>query len=63
MGVEFGSWVREFSTQIRRYWFIPHEAAQTSGHVVVVVRVGRNGRIESPSIKEPSPVAFWVQSS
>jgi TonB family protein len=63
MGVEFGPWVREFSTQIRRSWFIPYEAAQTSGHVVVVVRVGRDGRIESPSIKEPSPVAAFNDSA
>ena len=63
MGVDFGPWVREFSTQIRRYWLIPHEAALTSGRVVVVVRVGRDGRIEGPVIKEPSPVAAFNDSA
>jgi TonB family protein len=63
MGVEFGPWVREFVVQIRRHWFIPYAAAQTSGHVVVVVRVGRDGRIESPSIKEPSTVAAFNDSA
>ena len=63
MGVEFGPWVRLFIAAIKRHWFIPYEATQYKGHVVVTFRVRKDGTIDGLSLKEPSTVAAFNDSA
>ena len=55
-GVDFSPWIRGFTEQVRRHWFVPRAALQRAGHVVVTFRVFRDGRIDGLAVKEASEV-------
>ena len=55
-GIEFGPWIRSFTAEVKRRWFIPEEARVAKGHVVVTFNVQKNGAITDVAIATPSAV-------
>lgn len=55
-GIDFDPWIRHFTEQVKRHWFVPSAALQRTGHVAVTFRVRRDGRIDALAVKEPSDV-------
>lgn len=62
-GVEFGSWVRRFLSQVRRNWFIPSAAMSLRGHVSVSFNVHKNGTISDIAVVATTGVAAFNDSS
>jgi TonB family protein len=44
-GVDFGPWLRRFRSQVIGNWFIPQAADVMRGHVVIQLRVQRDGSL------------------
>ena len=61
--MDFGSWLRRFIAQIRRNWFVPYAAMTMKGHVVVTFYVHKDGRISELTVRQPSSVAAFTNSS
>jgi TonB family protein len=55
-GTDFGPWLRRFRAQVYHNWLIPQSAMVWHGHVVIQLRITRNGAISNVHIIQPSGV-------
>jgi TonB family protein len=55
-GVDFGPWLRRFRAQVIRNWFIPQTAEVMRGHVVITMRVERDGRLTNIRVVRSSGI-------
>jgi TonB family protein len=55
-GVEFGPWIRRFTAQMKRNWYIPWVAMSEHGHVVVTFNIQKNGVITDVAVQTSSAV-------
>ncbi len=62
-GVDFGSWLRRFRSQIYRNWFIPYAAMSMSGNVVLTFNVHMDGTLTDLAIQRPSAVDAFTNSA
>jgi len=62
-GVEFGPWIRQFVSQIRRHWSIPCVAAKESGHTVITFNVQKNGTVTDVNIRTSSRVRDFNENA
>ena len=62
-GVDFGSWLRRFRSQIYRNWFIPYAAMSMSGSVVLTFNVHMDGTLTDLAIERPSAVDAFTNSA
>ena len=62
-GVDFGSWLRRFRSQIYRNWFIPYAAMSMSGSVVLTFNVHMDGRLTDLAVERPSTVDAFTNSA
>ena len=55
-GVDFGPWVRAFTVQVKRQWFVPITVLRTSAETAVIrFRVLRNGEVTEVELVRPAP--------
>ncbi len=62
-GVDFGSWLRRFRSQIYRNWFIPYAAMSMSGNVVLTFNVHMDGTLTDLAVERPSTVDAFTNSA
>lgn len=62
-GVDFGSWLARFRSQIYRNWFIPYAAMSMSGSVVLTFNVHMDGTLTDLAIERPSTVDAFTNSA
>ena len=62
-GVDFGSWLRRFRSQIYRNWFIPYAAMSMSGNVVLTFNVHMDGTLTDLAVERPSAVDAFTNSA
>lgn len=62
-GVDFGSWLARFRSQIYRNWFIPYAAMSMSGHVVLTFNVHMDGTLTDLAVERPSTVDAFTNSA
>lgn len=62
-GVDFGSWLTRFRSQIYRNWFIPYAAMSMSGNVVLTFNVHMDGRLTDLAVERPSTVDAFTNSA
>ncbi len=62
-GVDFGSWLARFRSQIYRNWFIPYAAMSMSGNVVLTFNVHMDGTLTDLAIARPSTVDAFTNSA
>lgn len=62
-GVDFGSWLTRFRSQIYRNWFIPYAAMSMSGSVVLTFNVHMDGRLTDLAVERPSTVDAFTNSA
>ncbi len=62
-GVDFGSWLARFRSQIYRNWFIPYAAMSMSGNVVLTFNVHMDGTLTDLAVERPSTVDAFTNSA
>ena len=62
-GVEFGPWLKRFVAQVRRNWFIPQAAMDTSGHVGLQFNIHRDGAITDIAVVQPSSIDAFTNAA
>ena len=62
-GVDFGSWLARFRSQIYRNWFIPYAAMSMSGSVVLTFNVHMDGTLTDLAVERPSTVDAFTNSA
>ena len=62
-GVDFGSWLARFRSQIYRNWFIPYAAMSMSGSVVLTFNVHMDGALTDLAVERPSAVDAFTNSA
>lgn len=62
-GVDFGSWLTRFRSQIYRNWFIPYAAMSMSGNVVLTFNVHMDGKLTDLAVERPSTVDAFTNSA
>lgn len=62
-GIDFSSWLRRFTAQVRRNWFIPESVRTARGCVVVTFRVHKSGAISDVAVLTPSSLAAFNTSA
>ena len=63
-GLDFGPWLRRFSLQVRRNWFVPYAAMLSKKErVVITFNVARDGTISDLAIVSPCAVEAFNQAA
>ena len=62
-GVDFGSWLARFRSQIYRNWFIPYAAMSMSGNVVLTFNVHMDGTLTDLAVERPSTIDAFTNSA